>query len=167
MIHAKKFQLVNWVPTKLDIPINLPPSDVLSMDRYIGKGLQDTEVELPGDEPGKGTLPPCRRFRTNLRVTPEESSGLPVFNPEAMAQLEGMGFPTIRCKKALLATGNADPTAAMEWLFAHMEDPGMNLPEVCDAPKLLTNMQASMTRFLLAATVVLRVRSHLRNRLLC
>jgi uncharacterized UBP type Zn finger protein len=42
-----------------------------------------------------------------------------------MAQLEGMGFPTIRCQKALLATGNSDPEAAMEWLFAHMEDPGM------------------------------------------
>ena len=42
-----------------------------------------------------------------------------------MAQLEGMGFPTIRCQKALLATGNSDPEAAMEWLFAHMEDPGI------------------------------------------
>lgn len=41
-----------------------------------------------------------------------------------MAQLEGMGFPVIRCQKALLATGNKDPEAAMEWLFAHMEDPG-------------------------------------------
>jgi len=62
----------------------------------------------------------------NLCVTPEES-GLPTFDAEAMAQLEGMGFPTVRCQKALLATGNADQTAAMEWLFAHMEDPGMNL----------------------------------------
>ena len=35
-----------------------------------------------------------------------------------------MGFPLIRCQKALLATGNSDPEAAMEWLFAHMEDPG-------------------------------------------
>ena len=41
-----------------------------------------------------------------------------------MAQLEAMGFLTIRCQKALLATGNQDPEAAMEWLFAHMEDPG-------------------------------------------
>ena len=41
-----------------------------------------------------------------------------------MAQLEAMGFPTIRCQKALLATGNRDPEAAMEWLFGHMEDPG-------------------------------------------
>jgi len=51
-------------------------------------------------------------------------SPLPQFNEAVMAQLEGMGFPTIRCQKALLATGNSDPEAAMEWLFAHMEDPG-------------------------------------------
>ncbi len=48
-----------------------------------------------------------------------------IFNAEAMAQLEGMGFPAVRCQKALLATGNSDPNAAMEWLFLHMEDPGM------------------------------------------
>jgi ubiquitin carboxyl-terminal hydrolase 5/13 len=35
-----------------------------------------------------------------------------------------MGFPELRSKKALLATGNSDPEAAMEWLFAHMEDAG-------------------------------------------
>lgn len=51
---------------------------------------------------------------------------LPVFDAEAMAQLEGMGFPQVRCQKALLATGNADANAAMEWLFAHMEDHGLN-----------------------------------------
>ena len=44
-----------------------------------------------------------------------------------MAQLEAMGFPTIRCQKALLATGNNDPEAAMEWLFGHMEDTGLFL----------------------------------------
>ena len=49
---------------------------------------------------------------------------LPEFNQVALAQLEAMGFPQIRCKKALLATGNSDPEAAMEWLFAHMEDAG-------------------------------------------
>ena len=49
---------------------------------------------------------------------------LPEFNQAALAQLEAMGFPQIRCQKALLATGNSDPEAAMEWLFAHMEDSG-------------------------------------------
>lgn len=46
------------------------------------------------------------------------------FDAEAMAQLEGMGFPAVRCQKALLATGNSDANAAMEWLFLHMDDPG-------------------------------------------
>ena len=54
--------------------------------------------------------------------------GLPQFNEAAMAQLEAMGFPTVRCQKALLATGNADPEAAMEWLFAHMDDPDIDAP---------------------------------------
>ena len=52
-------------------------------------------------------------------------SSLPTFDPGAMAQLEGMGFPTIRCQKALLATGNgSNAEVAMEWLFTHMDDPG-------------------------------------------
>ncbi|THG97579.1 hypothetical protein EW026_g4443 [Hermanssonia centrifuga] len=108
IVHAKKFQLVNWVPTKLDIPISLPSDDTLQLDEYLGHGLQAGEAELPDDK--------------------SASPGLPEFNAEAMAQLEGMGFPTIRCHKALLATGNSDPNAAMEWLFQHMEDPDIDAP---------------------------------------
>ena len=70
MIHAKKFQLVNWVPKKLDIPINLPPSDTLILDRYIGKGLLDTEVELPEDKPGKDTLLPRRGLSAQSMCSP-------------------------------------------------------------------------------------------------
>lgn len=47
-----------------------------------------------------------------------------MYNQEALSLLEGMGFPLIRSQKALLATGNSDGNAAMEWLFAHMDDPG-------------------------------------------
>ena len=60
-----------------------------------------------------------------MNATTTAAPSLPQFNEGAMAQLEAMGFPTIRCQKALLATGNSDPEAAMEWLFAHMEDPGI------------------------------------------
>ncbi|KAL1937656.1 hypothetical protein VTO73DRAFT_12931 [Trametes versicolor] len=103
VVHAKKFQLVNWVPAKLDIPVILPDSDELQLDEYLGRGLQPGETELPNDD---AAVP-----------------GLPQFNEAAMAQLEAMGFPAIRCQKALLATGNSDAEAAMEWLFGHMEDP--------------------------------------------
>jgi ubiquitin carboxyl-terminal hydrolase 5/13 len=42
-----------------------------------------------------------------------------------MTALQGMGFSEIRSQKALLATGNSDPEVAMEWLFEHIEDPGL------------------------------------------
>lgn len=54
---------------------------------------------------------------------------VPEFNAAAMAQLEGMGFPIVRCQKALLATGNADAESAMNWLFEHMEDAGKSFDE--------------------------------------
>ena len=79
---------------------------MLTFDQqHLGKGLQPGETELKDDGTSGG-------------------AALPEFNQAALAQLEAMGFPLIRCQKALLATGNSDPEAAMEWLFAHMEDPG-------------------------------------------
>ena len=53
-----------------------------------------------------------------------EAASAPEFNAVALSQLESMGFSTIRCQKALLATGNSDAETAMTWLFEHMEDPG-------------------------------------------
>ncbi|KAG6333444.1 hypothetical protein ID866_5646 [Astraeus odoratus] len=112
VLHAKKFKPVNWVPTKLDIPVILPEGDVLVLDKYLGHGLQPGEVELP-EAP---------------------AAAPPQFDETAMQQLEAMGFPTIRCQKALLATGNSDAEAAMEWLFAHMEDPDIDAPIQLSAP---------------------------------
>ncbi|KAI6032578.1 hypothetical protein F5J12DRAFT_902429 [Pisolithus orientalis] len=100
VLHAKKFQLKNWVPTKLDIPIILPEGDELVLDAFLGHGLQPDEEQLP--ESSSDSSP----------------SSLPQFNAEALAQLEGMGFPLVRCQRALFATQNQDVEAAMEWLFS-------------------------------------------------
>ena len=115
-----------FIPT--DIPVILPPEDELVFtDKHLGQGLQASETELPNESAGKKQgllfgiiLPSYEAFFFHLNSV----SSLPQFNEAAMAQLEAMGFPTIRCQKALLATGNRDPEAAMEWLFGHMEDPG-------------------------------------------
>lgn len=79
------------------------PKDALLLDDYLASGKQDGEVDLPEEQTKAQSV---------------------TFNENAMAQLQAMGFPPVRCQKALLATGNADPEAAMNWLFAHMEDPG-------------------------------------------
>ncbi|KAG1880072.1 hypothetical protein F4604DRAFT_1651500 [Suillus subluteus] len=109
VLHAKKFQLVNWVPTKLDIPVILPENDELNLDNYLGHGLQSGEVELPDSS------------NTSAPSQPEVDA-------EALSQLEAMGFPTVSCRNALISTGNAGAEVAMEWLIMHMEDPDINVP---------------------------------------
>ncbi|KAF8642475.1 hypothetical protein AX16_009476 [Volvariella volvacea WC 439] len=113
VVHAKKFQLVNWVPAKLDIPVNLPQDDALIFtEQQLGHGLLPDETELPDDGPGGGSAPAQIQF-----------------NETALSTLEAMGFSRIRGQKALLATGNTDDAeVAMEWLFAHLEDPDIDDP---------------------------------------
>ena len=93
---------------------------------HIGNGLQQGEVELPNDASGSSAAfqPNLYPLLMHIASHPAATPSLPQFNEAAMAQLEGMGFPTVRCQKALLATGNSDAEVAMEWLFAHMDDAG-------------------------------------------
>jgi ubiquitin carboxyl-terminal hydrolase 5/13 len=78
VLHAKRFQLVNWVPAKLgttptslipawvftnvddsDIPVILPHGDLLEFgEKHLGHGLQAFEEELPNDMPGLSTYDP-------------------------------------------------------------------------------------------------------------
>lgn len=105
-INARRMAIVNWVEIKVDVPIIVPDEPFL-LDEYISSGQQTDEELLP-----------------------EEETAAPSFVPNeaAVAQLEAMGFPPVRCQKALHATGNQDPNAAMEWLFQHMDDPDIDVP---------------------------------------
>ena len=109
-VNARRFELVNWVPTKLDVPV-VVGDQPFDMDSYKSYGLQDGEETLPNDNDTAGTD----------QFAPNEV---------ALGQLEGMGFPRIRCEKALHATGNDDAEMAMNWLFTHMEDPDIDTPLV-------------------------------------
>ena len=107
-VNARRFELVNWVPTKLDVPV-VVSDEPFDLDLYKSKGLQDDEELLPEEA---------------------EMAAAAMFTPNelALGQLEGMGFPRTRCEKALHATGNTDADAAMNWLFAHMEDADIDTP---------------------------------------
>lgn len=109
-INCRRFALVNWVPTKLDIPI-IVGDEEFSLDDYLSKGIQPGEEALP-DDAAEGAKPAF------------------VANEAAAAQLEAMGFPKTRCEKALYHTGNSDAEAAMNWLFSHMEDADIDEPLV-------------------------------------
>ena len=108
-INARRFELVNWVPTKLDIPV-VVGDDPFDLDSYKSSGLQSNEELLPED----------------ANTTNSSTTFIP--NEGALSQLEGMGFPRVRCEKALHATGNTDSETAMNWLFMHMEDPDIDVP---------------------------------------
>ncbi|KAL5604310.1 hypothetical protein BROUX41_002283 [Berkeleyomyces rouxiae] len=109
VVNASKMTVINWVPVKVDVPVIMPLEPFL-MDEYLSKGLQPDEEELPEE------------------TKPEA----PAFVPDAtaMAMLEGMGFPPNRCHRGLHATGNNDANAAMEWIFAHMDDVDIDSPLV-------------------------------------
>ncbi|KAH8589449.1 ubiquitin carboxyl-terminal hydrolase [Bisporella sp. PMI_857] len=108
-VNAKRYILVNWVPTKVNVAVIVGDEPFL-LDAYKSHGHQPNEELLPEDA--------------------SESKPSFVANAEAVQQLEGMGFPRVRCEKALHATGNSSADAAMEWLFGHMEDPDIDEPLV-------------------------------------
>ncbi|KAK3935511.1 ubiquitin carboxyl-terminal hydrolase [Diplogelasinospora grovesii] len=119
VINARRMAVVNWVPVKVDVPVIVEGDFVL--DQYLSSGQKPDEEALPEDAAAS-------------------SSAVSAFVPhaESLAALEGMGFPRNRCERALHATGNSDANNAMEWLFAHMDDPDIDAPLVLggtrDAP---------------------------------
>ncbi|KAJ3034419.1 hypothetical protein HDV00_005039 [Rhizophlyctis rosea] len=94
-----------WVQEKLNVQVTVP--EELNLDRYRARAQSPDEVPLPDDAP---------------------SNSGPTVDEGALNQLLAMGFPEVRCRKALLATGNNGPDVAMNWLFEHMEDPDIDEP---------------------------------------
>ncbi|KAJ5605885.1 hypothetical protein N7510_008666 [Penicillium lagena] len=110
-VNARRFELVNWVPTKLDIPV-LVDDEPLDFGPYLAGGRDANEELLP-------------EVKESAPFVPDSA---------ILDQLLAMGFPSVRCEKALHATGNCDSEAAMNWLFAHMEDPDIDEPQVLGNP---------------------------------
>ena len=111
-VNARRFELVNWVPTKQDVPV-IVYDEPFSFDAYKSKGLTEDEEVLPDD------VDTGAAGGSSAKWTPNEA---------ALSMLEAMGFPRVRCEKALHATGNEDAEAASNWLFAHMEDADIDDP---------------------------------------
>jgi ubiquitin carboxyl-terminal hydrolase 5/13 len=111
-VNARRFEVVNWVPTKQDVAVVIDDESI-SFDVYYSSGLSSDEELLPEDTEVSSAGGSSNKF---------------VPNEVALSLLEAMGFPRVRCEKALHATGNSDPDAASNWLFEHMEDPDIDTP---------------------------------------
>lgn len=114
-VNARRFEIVNWVPTKQDVAVIV--DEDFDMEAYRTRGRQPDEEELPDDGNATGA------------ASASSSSNSFVPNEMALEMLMSMGFPRVRCEKALHATGNtADAEAAAGWLFEHMEDADIDEP---------------------------------------
>lgn len=109
IVNLLRIELKNWVPVKKDVPVYIP--EHLHLNKFGSPQFEDHEVE----------------------VTPEETVEKFVPNPSALEMLQSMGFSVARSTRALYNTGNTDAEVAMNWIFAHMEDPDIDAPFNPDA----------------------------------
>ncbi|GME81521.1 unnamed protein product [Ambrosiozyma monospora] len=108
VVSPQRIKIENWVPMKLEVPIKF--EEHLDLTNAKSKGKLPNEEEIPEDE---------------SETKQEEFK----FNEGAMNALLSMGFPEQRCKRALYNTGNeSNAEVAMNWLFAHMDDPDIDSP---------------------------------------
>jgi len=124
LVQMRRFYVAeDWTPKKLEVEVKVP--EKFSLNRFVSTGLVDGEEELP-EAPAAGV---ARESATS--AAPDAADDILV------AQLVSMGFSENGCKRAAIATGNANAEVAMEWIFSHMEDPDFNDPPASadSAPK--------------------------------
>lgn len=109
IVSVQRIRLQNWVPTKIDVPIEVPKT-----------------IEL-----GNYTAPSFEEGESQITSKPAESKAVEfVPQEEALNMLLTMGFPEPRCLRGLYNTGNSNAEDAMNWIFAHMDDSDIDSPFV-------------------------------------
>lgn len=107
-----------WTPKKLEVVLDVPDTLDLNPLRAspgaeAGSPFQADETPMP-EEADAGAAAP-------------QAATSPEIDEAVVANLVSMGFGENGCRRAAQATGN-NVEAAMEWIFAHMEDPDFNAP---------------------------------------
>lgn len=108
VVALQRITLQNWVPVKVDTPVDVPFS--LDLAPLAAPQFADSEVE---------EAPLALAASTEFTA-----------NPGSLAMLTEMGFPENRAIKGLYNTGNGDAETAMTWLLEHMEDADIDEPLV-------------------------------------
>lgn len=107
VVNTRRIKLENWVPVKVDVPIEIP--ETIDLSTFIAPEAKIGETVMED---------------TNSLATSEEF----VPNEECLAMLISMGFPEVRCIKGLYNTGNSNTEDAMNWILAHMDDIDIDEP---------------------------------------
>ncbi|CAK9440345.1 uncharacterized protein LODBEIA_P44450 [Lodderomyces beijingensis] len=108
ILNVQRIKLENWTPKKVDTAVEIPFD--LDLSKFGAPSFVDDEVQ------------------TATPASSQKPGNTFEANQEALNTLLAMGFPEPRCIKALHATGNSSAEDAMNWLFAHMDDPDIDAP---------------------------------------
>jgi len=100
----RRFVFEGWVPQKLAVSVEVP--NTFDMDKGRAKPQSANEIVLEED-------------KKEVAIQLNESD---------VQALMAMGFPRVRCERAILATGNQGAEMASGYLFEHMEDPALDVP---------------------------------------
>ncbi|KAK6465034.1 hypothetical protein DFJ63DRAFT_310137 [Scheffersomyces coipomensis] len=112
VVSVQRIILENWVPIKIDVPIEIPYEiDLGEFKEPIFEG-DEVEVEQKDEEEEVSGSSSDNKFKPN---------------EEALSTLLSMGFPEPRCLKGLYH-GNNNAEDAMNWIFAHMDDIDIDEP---------------------------------------
>ncbi|CUM63430.1 uncharacterized protein PRCAT00001005001 [Priceomyces carsonii] len=100
IVNINRIKLENWVPTKVDVPIDIPYE--LDLRNFAAPKIKDDEIKVSEN-----------RDDNRDDFTPNE---------ESFTMLLSMGFPEEKCIAGLKNTGNGNAEDAMNWILAHLDD---------------------------------------------
>jgi ubiquitin carboxyl-terminal hydrolase 5/13 len=110
----------DWRPTKMDCVVNVP-------ERL---NIESMRVDEKKDVDAYELLPEDVDMDANAAANADPAANEITADDAIVAQLVAMGFSENGSKRAAIATSNASAEVAMEWVFAHSEDPDFNDPPV-------------------------------------
>jgi ubiquitin carboxyl-terminal hydrolase 5/13 len=110
----------DWRPTKMDCVVNVP-------ERL---NIESMRVDEKKDVDAYELLPEDVNMDANAAANAAPAANEITADDAIVAQLVAMGFSENGSKRAAIATSNASAEVAMEWVFAHSEDPDFNDPPV-------------------------------------
>ncbi|KAA8571737.1 hypothetical protein EYC84_001715 [Monilinia fructicola] len=145
-VNARRFVLINWVPTKVDVPVVVGDEQFL-LDNYHRPSFSANAEALQQLQAMGFPLNRCEKalhatgnsdanaamewlfghmddadIDVPLNLSPGQATVTTV-DPEKIEMLGAMGFGPPQARKALKET-NGDLERAVEWLFSHPDDQG-------------------------------------------
>jgi ubiquitin carboxyl-terminal hydrolase 5/13 len=111
-VQMRRFAFENWVPQKLSVALG-----GLQNENGFPAIIDLSKFETTGPSPDAKLLPEEKKAEEGEHA-----------DENIVAQLESMGFPKVKCERAAFETKNVGAEEAMNYLFAHMEDPSLEVP---------------------------------------